>query len=198
MTSQAHRLETAEQPDASAHDALRALLIDASAGCSASFAQLYEHTHRRVFAIVLRIVGHRAEAEEIVQDIYVKVWFRSAQFDPCRGQAVHWLSGIAHRASIDALRRSARRVREVTEGCDDADAYARFASSVSGPPDLLEEIEDRRAVHEQLSALPEEQRESLAMAFFDGLTHHEIASRLQCPLGTVKSRVRRALIAMRG
>lgn len=183
--------------DSTADDTLRPLLLAAADGCTASFAQLYELTHRRVFGIVLRIVRHRAEAEEVLQDIYVKVWSRSLQFDASRGQVIYWLAGIAQRAAIDALRRASSRPREMTERADDADPYAEMVSQEPGPADALAQWQSQHLVRTQLQALPPEQRESLVLAFFEGLTHPEIAARLACPLGTIKSRVRRALMSLR-
>lgn len=179
------------------YDAFRHLLAATATGCVASFTQLYAQTHGRVFGIVLRIVKHRAEAEEILQEVYVKVWSRSAQFDPRRGHVAHWLAGIAHRAALDALRRRESRPRELNDELDEDGPYWQCVSPEPGPPERLEEAETRFALQRQLSRLPNEQRESLTLAFFDGLTHAEIAKRLCCPLGTIKSRVRRALMSLR-
>lgn len=197
MTNRAGSDERMERPDGAADDALRPLLLAATAGCSASFAQLYQCTHRRIFGIVLRIVRHRAEAEEVLQEVYVKVWTRGAQFDPQRGLAICWLAGIAQRAAIDALRRASSRPREVNEGLDDTDAYGGLASAEPGPADAFEQSQTQRMLQAQLQALPPDHHESLALAFLDGLTHPEIAARLACPLGTIKSRVRRALMSLR-
>jgi RNA polymerase sigma-70 factor (ECF subfamily) len=197
MPSQTDETAAQERQISQNDDAFRALLIATAAGCMASFTQLYSQTHRRVFGIVLRIVKHRAEAEDILQEVYVKVWSRSTQFDPHRGQAAHWLAGIAHCAALDALRRRESRPREVHLELDDDGPYWQLASSEPGPADQLEEAETRLAIQRELSTLPDDQRESLALAFFDGLTHAEIATRLCCPLGTIKSRVRRALMSLR-
>lgn len=179
-----------------ADDTLRRLLLAAGGGCHASFAQLYEHTHRRILGIVLRTVRHRAEADEVLQEIYVKVWSRSSQFDPNRGLVIYWLASIAQRAAIDTLRRASSRPREVNDGEGELDPCDRFASPDLGPAGEFERSETRRVVSAQLLALPAEQRESLALAFFEGLTHAEIALRLACPLGTIKSRIRRAMMAL--
>lgn len=197
MASQTDESPEHHPPSSNGDDAFRQLLTATAAGCMASFTQLYAQTHRRVFGIVLRIVKHRAEAEDILQEVYVKVWSRSAQFDPHRGHAAHWLAGIAHCAALDALRRRESRPREVNMELDDDGPYWHFVSSEPGPADQLEEAETRLAIQRELSTLPDDQRESLALAFFDGLTHAEIAKRLSCPLGTIKSRVRRALMSLR-
>ena len=179
-----------------ADDTLRRLLLAAGGGCHASFAQLYEHTHRRILGIVLRTVRHRAEADEVLQEIYVKVWSRGSQFDPNRGLVIYWLASIAQRAAIDTLRRASSRPREVNEGEGEVDPYGQFSSAEPGPAEQFERSETRRLVGAHLSSLPPEQRESLVLAFFEGLTHPEIALRLACPLGTIKSRIRRAMMSL--
>ena len=197
MTNPAGADEQKQRPHSAADDSLRLLMLAAAGGCNTSFAELYEQTHRRVFGIVLRIVRHRAEAEEVLQDIYVKVWSRSMQFDASRGLVIHWLAGIAQRAAIDTMRRASSRPREVGDGPDDTDPYGQLTSPDSGPSEDFEQSEKRRMVDAQLSTLPLDQRESLVLAFFDGLTHPEIAAKLACPLGTIKSRIRRALMTLR-
>jgi RNA polymerase sigma factor (sigma-70 family) len=196
MASQTEGTAPQGSPNANVDDTFRPLLMATASGCRASFAQLYAHTHRRVFGIVLRIVKQRAEAEDILQEVYVKVWSRSAQFDPVRGHVAHWLAGIAHRAALDALRRRESRPREVNMEVDDDGPYWQCVSSEPGPPEQFEEAQTRLAIQRELSTLPDDQRESLVLAFFDGLTHAEIARRLSCPLGTIKSRVRRALMSL--
>lgn len=197
MTHQTEEVSVQAPRSKQGDDAFRPLLVAAASGCMISFTQFYVQTHRRVFGIVMRIVKHRAEAEEILQEVYVKVWSRSAQFDPRRGHAVHWLAGIAHCAAIDALRRRESRPREVNMEHDADGAYWQFASPEPSPSEQFAKAEIRLSIQRQLSTLPDEQRESLALAFFDGLTHAEIAKRLECPLGTIKSRVRRALMSLR-
>lgn len=197
MVKQGCSDEQKQGPVSAAEDALRPLLLAVAGGCSVSFAQLYEDTHRRIFGIVVRIVRHRAEAEDVLQEIYVKVWSRSGQFDPQRGLVIYWLAGIAQRAAIDTLRRASSRPHAVSDGQGDDDPYGQFASPDFGPAEQFERSETQRVVGSQLSSLPPEQRESLVLAFFDGLTHSEIALKLACPLGTIKSRIRRALTSLR-
>jgi len=196
MTNRLLGGEQKQAVDRCAEDPLFALLLASAGGCHRSFALLYERTHRRVFGVVLHIVRHRAEAEEVLQEIYVKVWSRSSQFDPTRGLVTHWLAGIAQRAAIDTLRRASSRPREVSDAVGDSDLYDQLASPELCPAGQFERAETRRRVDVQLSTLPPEQRESVVLAFFEGLTHPEIALRLACPLGTIKSRIRRALMAL--
>ena len=183
---------TAQRSD----DVLRSLMLATSAGCRPSFQKLYELTHCRLFAIVLRLVRHRGDAEDILQEVYVKAWFRSAQFDPERGHALDWLTTIAHRAAIDGLRRLSRRPFETQAFNDDLDPYESFASNDSGPSATLEGKQCASVVRSRILALSGDQRESVLLAFFDDLTHGEIAARLHRPLGTIKSRIRRGLLSL--
>ena len=197
MTNPADAGEQRQRSDLSADDPLRLLLLAAAGGCRTSFARLYEHTHRRIFGIVLRIVRHRAEAEEVLQEIYVKVWLHALQFDPQRGIAIHWMAAVAQRAAIDARRRASSRPREMNDAIDETDPYGALASPDAGPAEASEQSQAQRLLYAALRALPADQQESLALAFLDGLTHPEIAAKLACPLGTIKSRVRRALMSLR-
>ena len=174
-------------------DLLLALMVATSEGCRASFQKLYELTHCRLFAIVLRLVRHRGDAEDILQEVYVKAWFRITQFDPERGHALDWLTTIAHRAAIDGLRRLSRRPFEAQSLGDDLDPYESFASNDSSPSDTLEDKQCASVIHSKISALSGDQRESVLLAFFDDMSHGEIAARLHRPLGTIKSRIRRGL-----
>jgi len=196
MNQQAATQVRDTRPDPASDEALRVLLLAAANGCSASFEQLYARTNRRIFGIVLRIVRHRAEAEEVLQDIYVKAWSRSRQFNASRGLVIAWLTGIAQRAAIDTLRRASCRPRELSEAAEGDDPYGTHACAGPGPAEQFEQAQTQRLVQTRLSALPHDQRESLVLAFVEGLTHPEIARKLACPLGTIKSRIRRALMAL--
>jgi RNA polymerase sigma-70 factor (ECF subfamily) len=189
MTHSAYAQEHSNPAHPSEDDALFSLLLASANGCNTSFARLYEHTHRRMFGIVLRIVRHRGEAEEVLQDVYVRAWVRSNQFDSQPGLVIHWLASIAHRAAIDCRRRASRRPSDANPGVNEEDPYGHLAPPYACPPDAFELEQRHRLVRQQLDALPGDQKESLTMAFLDGLTHPEIAARLSCPLGTVKSRV---------
>lgn len=198
MTNVENSISRIEIPDSGAcqgrsEDVLRALMLATSAGCRASFQKLYELTHCRLFAIVLRSVRQRGDAEDILQEVYVKAWFRSAQFDPARGHVLDWLTTIAHRAAIDGLRRLSRRPSEALSFNDELDPYEGFASTDSSPSDALQNKQCASVVRSRISALSVDQRESVMLAFFDDLSHFEIAERLHRPLGTIKSRIRRGL-----
>lgn len=183
---------------------LSALLARAGLGDRAAFARLYELTSAPLFGVVLRIQRDRALAEDLLQDIYVSVWKAAAGFDAARAQPMTWLTGIARNRAIDSLRRAQAQPRFETgpaPGDDDDDAPDRLEQlpdEADGPLDLLDKAGEARALDQCMDRLSPPQRQSVALAFYDGLTHAEVAERLREPLGTVKSWVRRALITLRG
>lgn len=167
-------------------------------GCRASFARLYTLTSGRLFGIVISINKDRADAEEVLQEVYIKVWNRCAQFDARKGQAMYWLRGIAHYSAIDNLRRrDARPHGSFTPAAAEGDPYAGLPSADLLPLDLVIRARSGDAVRRCLCKLSTEQREILTLAFYNGLSHVEIALQVQRPLGTVKSLLRRSLALMR-
>ena len=178
---------------------LAALLAAVRDGCRPSFARLYVLTSPRLFGIVLRVNADRADAEDVLQEVYVKVWNRCAQFDANKGPAIYWLAGICHHSAIDSLRRRQRRpqARYMPMDDDDEDACDRLPSAEPQPLDLVIRARGAEAVQRCVRALPIEQRESLSLAFHDGLSHREIAERLGRPVGTVKTWLRRSLAQLR-
>ena len=181
---------------------LSQLLARAGLGDRAAFASLYERTSGHLFAVVLRIQRDRAMAEDLLQEIYVSVWKAAAGFDAARSQPLTWLTSIARNRAIDSLRRAqAQPQLESTSRDDDderPDAVEGAADEGPGPLELLGRASDARQLGQCLERLSPPQRQSVALAFFDGLSHAEVAEQLRQPLGTVKSWVRRALMALKG
>jgi len=155
---------------------------------------LYDATCARVHGLALRITQRRALAEEVVEDTYWQVWRQAPRFDPVRGKPVTWLLAMARSRAIDALRRDQRFKHEELpeEGPADADA-----DSTTPPQDLLDATRGAAQLHAALAALEPRARQLVALAFFRGLTHEEIAVQAAMPLGTVKSLIRRALLQLR-
>ena len=154
---------------------------------------LYDATSARVHGLVWRIVQRAALAEEVVEDTYWQVWRQAPRFDGARGRPMTWLLAMARSRAIDALRRDERfRHEELAE-----DGPAADGAAASPPPDLLDATRNAAALHAALSALEPKARQLVALAFFRGLTHEEIAEREAMPLGSVKSLIRRSLQAMR-
>ena len=182
---------------------LAALLARTALGDRAAFARLYERTSGHLFAVVLRVQRDRAQAEDLLQEVYVNVWRAAAAFDAARAQPLTWLTSIARNRAIDSLRRQQTQPQLLSSTPDDEDdddspdAVARAADDAPGPLDLLDRASDARQLTHCMNGLSATQRQSLALAFYDGLSHAEVADHLRQPLGTVKSWLRRALQSLR-
>jgi RNA polymerase sigma-70 factor (ECF subfamily) len=180
---------------------LSRLLSRVGLGDRAAFATLYERTSPHLFAVVLRINRDRGQAEDVLQEVYVNVWRAAQTFDAAQSQPLTWLTSIARNRAIDSLRRAATQPQARTSHTldeEDSDVYDNLADPGSGPLDLLSQASEARALSHCMEGLSAQQRQSVALAFYDGLTHAEVASHLGQPLGTVKSWVRRALAALKG
>jgi RNA polymerase sigma-70 factor (ECF subfamily) len=188
-------------PDASAHAADDgSILLERSAkGDRSAFSSIYRLTSDKLFGIVLRIVRDRSEAEEILQDVYVSVWQRAATYDRMKASSMTWLVTIARNRAIDSIRR--RNARPVTRSARSEDEthedYAGTISEAPGPVETLSGSEEAAMLHQCLALLTSFERTSLLLAFYDGLSHAEIAVRMRRPVGTVKSWIRRSLMTLR-
>jgi RNA polymerase sigma-70 factor (ECF subfamily) len=179
---------------------LSQLLSRAGLGDRAAFATLYDQTSSHLFAVVLRICRDRAQAEDILQEVYVNVWRAAGGFDAAQSQPLTWLTSIARNRAIDSLRRAQTQPQlqsATTDNDEDADVYDTTADDQPGPLDLLSRASDARALSHCMEDLSAPQRQSLALAFYDGLSHAEVADKMGEPLGTVKSWVRRALLSLK-
>lgn len=154
---------------------------------------LYEATLSRVYGLVLRLVRRPQLAEEVVEDVYFQVWRQAPRFDCERGRPLTWLLGMARSRAIDALRREARFQHEAL---DEESAPVPAAATESGD-ELLAVAQGHAQLHRALLLLKPQPRQLVALAFFSGLSHEEIASQTHLPLGTVKSQIRRALATLR-
>ena len=179
---------------------LAQLLSRSALGDRAAFARLYERTSAHLFAVVLRINRDRAQAEDILQEAYVNVWRAARSFDAAQSQPLTWLTSIARNRAIDSLRRKraepAVQAATATDG-EERDVYDSLASDDPGPLELLSRAADARDLAACMERLSAPQRQSLALAFYDGLSHAEVAAHMAEPLGTVKSWLRRSLLSLR-
>lgn len=193
-----NRVEVQDWPQKSQE--LAQLLARTGLGDRAAFAQLYERSSGHLFAVVQRIQRDRALAEDLLQEIYVSVWKAAASFDAARSQPLTWLTHIARNRAIDSLRRAQTQPQTTSLSTDDedsADPLHALPSDAPGPLDLLHQASDKRELSMCMESLSAAQRQSVALAFFDGLSHAEVAEHLRQPLGTVKSWVRRALATLK-
>lgn len=171
----------------------RSLLARLRAREEAALAELYDRLSPWVLGVAHRILGDADEADEVLSDVFVQVWRRIDQHDASRGPLTPWVLSIARNRSLDVLRRRGRWRRKVAlveaeakvEGDEPAVPADLAEASVPGWP-------VHQAVHQALAALPEEQRRVVRLAYFEGLSHSEIAQRTGDPLGTVKTRLRLA------
>jgi RNA polymerase sigma-70 factor (ECF subfamily) len=165
---------------------------------TAALAELYDRHSRLLFGLILRIVRDRAEAEEILQEVFVRVWTRAALYDQRLGGPTAWLVRLARNRAIDRLR--ARRVREADRGpaLDESVVEpAASATDIRTPEAVVMDAQRRGTIMDALAGLPGEQRRLIEAAFFEGYTHSELAKHFGLPLGTVKTRIRAGVIAMR-
>jgi len=171
---------------------LMALIAHAQAD---ALSALYDRYGRLVFSLALRIVGDHAAAEEITQDVFLRVWEKAGTYRSEQGSVSTWLTSIARHRAIDVLRR--QRSRPERQEVDWALVSPEALPSINGPEVATEATFRRQQVQAALARLPDEQRQVLALAYFRGYTHRQIAEALDQPLGTVKTRIRLAMQKLR-
>ena len=174
-----------------AQQRLAEFLSRTAMGDRAAFAQLYLAMRAKLFAVSLRIVRDRALAEEALQDSFVSIWHHASDYARVKGAPTTWMAAIVRNRSLDLVRRS----RE-TPDIDDALA-AQLVDESARPAQDAESHATAHTLARCLAELDPEQRQSIALAFFHGLTHSELAAHLGRPLGTVKTHVRRGLLKLR-
>jgi RNA polymerase sigma-70 factor (ECF subfamily) len=178
------------EPDLEAARVDVALMRQVAARDSAALGTLYDRHHRLLFGLILRILRQQGEAEEVLQDVFVAVWTRADTYDEALGPPIAWMLRIARNRAVDRLRANAVRIRTHetapagTEIVETPEAHAWVS-------------EQQSAVGRALAALPHEQRLLIEQAYFMGLTQSELAERHGLPLGTVKTRVRSGMMALR-
>lgn len=169
-------------------------LLDAvSRGCERSLSSLYDEFSPALFGIALGVTRNRAEAQEVLQDAFVAIWNKAGQYDPALGKASTWIIHLTRNLAIDALRKRQRRDNMMTR----AGAEPEQKPPADDPASPLIAAETAARVRQALATLPDDQRAAVELAFFEGFTQTEISEKLELPLGTIKSRIRRALERVR-
>lgn len=174
-------------------DPLRATVARMALGDENALSALYEATSPLVFGLVLRILRDRSSCEEVVIEVYAQAWKQARRYDPAKGGVVTWLGVMARTRAIDLLRARSRFQAQESELLDD---HAQ-ADPAGDPLESFSRLESAANVRGALAALPHEQRRLIEAAFFRGMSHSEIAGALGQPLGTVKTRIRMGLLALR-
>ncbi len=171
---------------------LEMLLAQVALGNRTAFEALYRGTSARLFGICLRVLSDRAEAEETLQEVFTTVWRKASQFDAGRSTAMTWLGALARNRAIDRLRslppRAARADLDVAQDLEDPGASPAQQADASNDHERLERC---------LRQLEVRRRSLIRAAFFEGSTYEELAARIQAPIGSIKSWIRRGLLQLR-
>lgn len=182
-----------EQDLAERRAALSAALGRVAQGDRGALQQVYEATSSKLLGTILHVLRDRDRAEDVLQEVYLKVWHRAGRFDESRASPITWLCAIARNAAIDRVRKDGRNLEDDASG-----ALPDVEDDSMGADDALCRAEDRDALRRCLEGLEKDHRKSIRLAFFRGLTHSELADRVGVPLGTMKSWIRRGLKNLKG
>jgi RNA polymerase sigma factor (sigma-70 family) len=175
---------------------LAAALVRVAAGDRTALRMVYQDTSAKLFGVVLRILSDRGEAEDVLQDVFVTVWRKAGSFDPVKASPITWLVTIARNRAIDRLRAGGgRRRTESIEAADDVSDPAPAAE------ERLEQAQEEHRQRQRLARCLEElearHAAAIRAAFLDGAAYDELARRMDVPLGTMKSWIRRGLLKLR-
>lgn len=179
-------------PGGTASAQLAALLNLAARGDEAAFAQLYDATSARLYGLVLRVVRDPSQAEEVIQEVYLEIWRTASRFDRDRGSAMGWLLTIGHRKAVDRVRSA-----ESSHRRDTTYHQQNLPIDHDSTADQAHASLEATRVRTALEQLTEAQREAISLAYFGGYTHTEVATMLDLPVGTAKTRIRDGLIRLR-
>ncbi len=164
-------------------------------GDEAAFSSFYRRFAPGLFSMIYQILQDQKESEDVMQEAFVQMWKKASSYDPNRSGLFTWAVMISRNKAIDRLRSRQRRSRTVEAAAAELEAVPPQPGEQAD--DLLDQREERNRVRAALSQLPGSQREAIDLAFFGGMTQMEISSKLGAPLGTVKARIRRGLLALR-
>jgi RNA polymerase sigma-70 factor (ECF subfamily) len=183
---------------------LQALITATAQGDHDCFSRIYERTHTHLFGVAVRILGQGQAAEDVLQEAYVSIWKSAAGYrSEVNGQTIQpmtWLIAIVRNKALDAFRARARRGENGLPGSGEIDEEKIEATSTPAPSamQLLEQATQALQIEGCMSALEGSYRQSLALAYYQGLSHTEVATQMGAPLGSVKAWIRRGLEKLRG
>lgn len=181
---------------AAAEDDL-SLVAGMARGDESAASRLYDRHSAVMYGLALRMVRETADAEEVVLDAFAQAWRDAGRYDTTRGTVVGWLTTIARTRALDLIRARGRRTKMTDTASTQLDAPAAMGEGFRSADALVDEADRAAAVTSALNGLPEAQRRAIELAFFEGLTHPEVAERLREPLGTVKTRIRLGMQKLR-
>ena len=170
---------------------LAAALQRVAQGDRKAFHEVYRRTSAKLFGVCLRIFAEREEAEDVLQEVYVSVWHKAGQFDPARASPITWLVTMARNRAIDRLRARGRRIMTPLDTIDEP------ADESASALDCMIETEGETRIEYCLGRLSDGDATLIRTAFYEGATYGELAERSRQPLGTIKSRIRRAFLKLR-
>lgn len=170
---------------------LTAWLGEMADGNEQALSEFYDATLGKVYGVAIRVIGDSTLAEDVVTDVYHDAWNNACNYRRERGSPLAWLLTICRNRALDCYRHESSAARTI-----EAAAAQQTPVAVDEPDDVLQSVEEGHAVHAMLATISTEDRQLIALAFFRGMTHQQIADVTAMPLGTVKSRIRRALGAL--
>ncbi|PHR18584.1 MAG: RNA polymerase subunit sigma [Sphingopyxis sp.] len=174
-----------------ARDSLLEIMARVANSDRAALEKLYELTSSKLFGICLRICGDRSAAEDVLQEVYIKVWHRADQYQADRYSPISWLAVITRNASIDWLRKNGR------QNYANEEAIEIIADDAPLSDTVIEERQQKARIMNCLEQLEEEQKKPIRSAFFGGYTYAALAKKIEVPLSTMKSRIRRGLMSLK-
>lgn len=172
-------------------ETLESLLGATANGDKDAFRVLYDRSSAKLFGVVLRILKNRQKAEDVLQDVYLKIWQKASTYDPIQGKPITWMATIARNRAIDIIRAS-RPEQTVDEPGDEEEIF-----KLGGQDADNVDVADLESLRFCLGEMKEDDRNYVLLAYYEGYSREELAERFSSPVGTIKTRLRRGLVALR-